>query len=428
MDLPMNAPGLLTQILLLVLQLATILAVTYACGRLLALLRQPRVVGEIAGGLLLGPLVLGHWFPSVSAFLFSASGLRPLEVVSNIGLVLFLFLMGTELDLAAIRHNRGAALTITVGSIALPFALGAALSPLLLVRFELRQGSHLAFLLFTGIAMSVTALPVLARIIQERKHTRQPISPRTASIALVCAAANDLLAWLLLALTLTLIHDGQGGQSLTASCLRLLVLAGYLGIMFFVVRHVAARLLAQRPSPPKALWLPVVIVFAFLSARVTEVLGVHAFFGAFFAGVCIPVLKGRSGSLEHSLHRMLSPVVGLTLPIFFALTGLRMRREMFSGNGLGWFAIVLLLAVSGKIGGAMLAARGSGMRWNVAAQIGILLNTRGLVELIVLNIGYREGIFSPLIFTLFVLMAIVTTAMTTPLFDLSNRLLIESID
>jgi Kef-type K+ transport system membrane component KefB len=171
-----------------------------------------------------------------------------------------------------------------------------------------------------------------------------------------------------------------------------------------------------------------VIVFAFLSARVTEVLGVHAFFGAFFAGVCIPVLKGRSGSLEHSLHRMLSPVVGVTLPIFFALTGLRMRREMFSGNGLGWFAIVLLLAVSGKIGGAMLAARGSGMRWNVAAQIGILLNTRGLVELIVLNIGYREGIFSPLIFTLFVLMAIVTTAMTTPLFDLSNRLLIESID
>jgi len=424
----MNTSGLLPQSLLLVLQVGAILAVTNACGWILAHLRQPRVVGEIAGGLLLGPLLLGHYLSPVSTFLFSPSGLHPLEVVSNVGLVLFLFLMGTELDLTAIHHNRGAALAITVGSIALPFTLGAGLSPLLLGHFGMGQFSHLAVLLFTGIAMSITALPVLARIIEERKRTSQPINPSTASIALICAAANDLFAWLLLALTLTLILGGPVGQNLTASALRLLMLAVYLGIMLFAVRPLAARLLALRPNPQMGLWLPGMIAFAFLSARITEILGLHAFFGAFFAGICMPVLKEASRSLEHSLQRTLSPIVHVTLPIFFAMTGLRMQREMFSGSGLGWFAIILLVAVGGKIGGATFAARRCGMQWKMATQIGILLNTRGLVELIVLNVGYKAGILSPLLFTVFVLMAIVTTAMTVPLFDLSNRLFIENID
>jgi Kef-type K+ transport system membrane component KefB len=400
---------------LLAIQLATILLVTNLCGALLARLGQPRVVGEIAGGLLLGPLVIGHLLPSLSTALFPPTRLHPLEVVSNIGLVLFLFLIGAELDLSATRQNRGATLAITIGSIALPFALGAAISPLLLTRFGTLQVSHLGFLLFTGIAMSITALPVPARIIQERSKT-VPVAPTIASTALIVAAANDLAAWSLLAFTLAIIHADQGTHPLAATIHRLLLLAGYIAIMLFLVRPLLSRIHRATQSQ-RWLWLTTTVVLAFLSAHITESLGIHAFLGAFLAGVCVP-----SKSLTSALQQALHPIIQLTLPIFFAMTGLRMQREMFSRSSLGWLALILLLAVVGKIGGAIVAARASNMPWQTSIQIGILLNTRGLVELIALNIGYKEGIFSPVLFTLFVLMAIITTAMTAPLFDLSNRL------
>ena len=418
----MTAADLLQGGVLLVVQVAAILAVTNVCGWLLARLGQPRVVGEIAGGLLLGPLAFGHVLPTVSELLFPVSQLQPLEVVSSIGLVLFLFVMGAELDLDAARRNHGASLAITAGSVALPFALGAALSPFLLARFGMPHVSHLGFMLFVGISMSITALPVLARIIQERRDTSGAIDAATAATALICAAANDLLAWSLLAVTLTIIHSGKGGSDVTGTVLRLLVLVGYIGVMLFVVRPLLARLLALRHRPPVWLWLPCMVGFAFLSARITEMLGVHAFFGAFLAGICLPRVQYGETSLEDMLQQKLQPIIRLALPVFFAMTGLRTQREMFSASGLGWFAVVLIVAVVGKMGGAMLAARGSGMEWKMAAQIGILLNTRGLVELVVLNVGYKEGILSPLLFTLFVLMAIVTTAMTVPLFELSNRM------
>jgi Kef-type K+ transport system membrane component KefB len=398
---------------LLLLQLAAILLITNLCGALCARLRQPRVVGEITGGLLLGPLALGHLLPSLSALVFPPSRLHPLEIISNIGIVLFLFLIGAELDLTAARHNRGASLAITIGSIALPFALGAALSPYLLARFGTQHTSHLAFLLFVGIAMSITALPVLARITQERRRKTNSINPAIASTALIVAAANDLLAWSLLAVTLTLIHN----DALAATALRLLLLAGYLLIMLFVVRPLLSRLSAATQSQSVWAWLLGMAAFAFLSAQITQSLGVHAFLGAFLAGTCVP-----STPLKSALHQRLQPAIQLTLPIFFALTGLRMQRDMFSSRGWSWLAIILLVAVTGKIGGAMLAARASGTPWKPALQIGILLNTRGLVELIALNIGYKEGIFTPALFTLFVLMALITTAMTGPCFDLSSRL------
>jgi Kef-type K+ transport system membrane component KefB len=418
----MTAADVLQGGALLVVQVAAILAVTKVCGWLLARLGQPRVVGEIAGGLLLGPLVFGHLLPTVSELLFPVSGLHPLEAVSNIGLVLFLFVMGAELDLDAARRNHGASFAITAGSIALPFALGVALSPLLLVRFGMPHVSHPGFVLFVGIAMSITALPVLARIIQERSEASRPINPATAATALICAAANDLLAWSLLAVTLTLVHSGEGGSDVAGAVLRLLVLAGYIGVMLYAVRPLFARLLALQHRPPVWLWLLCMVGFAFLSARITEMLGIHAFFGAFLAGICVPRVQYGGVSQEHMLQQKLQPIIRLALPVFFAMTGLRTQREMFSGSGLGWFAIILFAAVAGKIGGALLAARGSGMEWKMAAQIGILLNTRGLVELVVLNVGYKEGILSPLLFTLFVLMALVTTAMTVPLFELSNRM------
>jgi Kef-type K+ transport system membrane component KefB len=416
----MNVANGLQSTVLLTLQVGAILLVTKLCGWLLARLGQPRVVGEIAGGLLLGPLACGHVFPAVSGLLFPASGLRPLEVVSNIGLVLFLFVMGAELDLDAGRRNRGASLAITGGSIALPFALGAALSPLLLARFGMPDVSRLGFVLFVGIAMSMTALPVLARMIQERKGTSGAVEPATAATALLCAAANDLIGWSLLALTLELMHGGRG--SLAATGVQLLVLGVYVGGMLFLMRPLLARALARSARASGWLGLTSMVAVAFLSARITELLGVHAFFGAFLAGICVPRVEYSGVSLAHAAERRLGPVIRLVLPVFFAMTGLRMQREMFSGNGLGWFAAILILAVAGKIGGAMLAARSVGMEWRMAAQIGILLNTRGLVELVVLNVGYQEGILSPLLFTLFVLMAVVTTAMTAPLFDLSNRM------
>jgi Kef-type K+ transport system membrane component KefB len=186
--------------------------------------------------------------------------------------------------------------------------------------------------------------------------------------------------------------------------------------MFFVVRPLFSRLSAATQSQPVWPWLLSMVAFAFLSARITEYLGVHAFLGAFLAGTCV-----ASTSLKSALHQRLRPAIQITLPIFFALTGLRMQREMFSSRGWSWLAIIVLAAVTGKLGGAMLAARASGMPWKPALQIGILLNTRGLVELIALNIGYKEGIFSPVLFTLFVLMALITTAMTGPCFDLSSR-------
>jgi Kef-type K+ transport system membrane component KefB len=397
---------------LLLLQLATILLITNLCGALCARLGQPRVVGEITGGLLLGPLALGYLLPSLSALVFPPSRLYPLEAVSNIGIVLFLFLIGAELDLTAARQNRGASLAITIGSIALPFALGAAISPFLLTRFGTQHASPLGFLLFIGIAMSITALPVLARIIQERSRKTNSIAPAIASTALIVAAANDLMAWSLLAVTLTLIHN----NALAATASRLLLLAGYILVMLFVVRPLLSRIYAATRSQPLWPWLLGMVAFAFLSARVTEYLGVHAFLGAFLAGTCV------SGTpLKSTLPQRLQPAIQITLPIFFAMTGLRMQREMFSSRGLGWLAIIVLLAVTGKLGGAMLTARASGMPWKPALQIGILLNTRGLVELIALNIGYKEGIFSPVLFSLFVLMALITTAMTGPCFDLSSR-------
>jgi Kef-type K+ transport system membrane component KefB len=402
---------------LLLLQLATVLLITNLCGALCVRLAQPRVVGEITGGLLLGPLALGHLFPSLSALVFPPSRLHPLEVVSNIGIVLFLFLIGAELDLTTARQNRGASLAITTGSIALPFALGAAISPFLLTRFGTQHASRLGFVLFAGIAMSITALPVLARIIQERSKKTNAVDPGIASTSLIVAAANDLMAWSLLAVTLTLIHGGEGIDTLPSTAFRLLLLGGYVVIMLFALRPLFSRIYAATQSQPVWPWLFGMVAFAFLSARITEYLGVHAFLGAFLAGTCVPGTPLRS-----ALHHRLQPAIKVTLPIFFALTGLRLQREMFSSRGWSWLAIILVVAVAGKLGGAMLAARASGMPWKPALQIGILLNTRGLVELIALNIGYKEGIFSPALFTLFVLMALITTAMTGPCFDLSNRL------
>lgn len=403
--------SLFSSVALLLIQIPAILLITIMCGDLLERLRQPRVVGEIVGGLLLGPLALGRISPQAFNFLFPPAGLAPLETVGRVGLILFLFLMGAEIDFDALRRNGGAAFAITFGSVYLPFAFGASLAPELRIHFGYADTQPMVFLIFIGTAMSITALPVLARIIQDRKQSSRPVDVAVATTSLVSAAANDLFAWSLLAVALAL---AQGSGSLLSKSvgwhLGLLIL--FVAVMLFVIRPLAKLLLKGEV----ATWALVIaaIPFAILSGQISEALGVHAFFGAFLAGVCFPLRHNAWLQLEHAL----SPVVQATLPVFFALIGLRMDPAMFGLGNLGWLVIILIAAIGGKFAGATLAARASGIDWRASAQIGSLLNTRGLIELIVLSIGYKQHILSPPLYTLFVLMALLTTAMTAPLLDL----------
>jgi Kef-type K+ transport system membrane component KefB len=403
--------SLFSSFALLLVQIPVILLITLVCGDLLERLRQPRVVGEILGGLLLGPLALARLSPAASAFLFPPAELQPLETAGKIGLILFLFLMGAELDLGALRKNGGTTFAITFGSVYLPFAFGASLAPELRIHFGFPETPPVVFMLFVGIAMSITALPVLARIIQDRKRSTRPIDSTVAATSLVSAAANDLLAWSLLAVALAL---ARGPSSLLSAAVawHLLLLVVFVAAMLFVVRPLA-RLLLREGVATWALVLAA-IPFAILSGQISEALGVHAFFGAFLAGLCFPLQHNAWLQLEHAF----SPIVQLTLPVFFALTGLHMDPAMLHLGNFGWLALILVTAVAGKFIGATLAARASGIGWRPAAQIGSLLNTRGLVELIVLSIGYKQHILSPALYTLFVLMALLTTAMTSPLLDL----------
>lgn len=417
-----------SDLLLLPLQLAAIILSTALCGVLARRLRQPRVVGEIAGGLLLGPIALGHLAPAVYAYLFPAAHLHLLNLISTLGLVLFLFLTGAELDFASIRANRGRTLAITAGNIGLPFALGVAFALPIRHHFGLDTVSPAGFFLFTGIAFSITALPVLARILEERRNTPRAVDSGLANTVLVCAAANDLIAWSLLALALALIHSHQRGHSLAVTCGHLALLLAYIAFLLQVLRPLLRKLLLFSPrKPPVWIWLPCAVAFAFLSASITDLLGVHAFFGAFLAGVCVP-LHGKTQppsamahitQLDQAVERTLQPVIRFALPIFFAMTGLRMQAGTLPHQNILWFLLVVCIAVFGKVVGAALPARASGTSWSLSMQAGILMNTRGLVELIALNIGLREGILTPQLFSIFVLMAILTTATTVPLLDLA---------
>ena len=395
----------------LVLQVLVVLAVTSACGWMVRQVAQPGVVGEIAGGLLLGPLVLGRVAPMWSAILFPADSFNSLLTVSRIGLVLFLFSIGAELDLAAIRRNARTVAAITTGSLLLPFAIGAAIAPLLWRRFAgSSSSSFTGFVLFVGIAMSITALPVLASLLQDRKAIGRPVPAETAAMALLSAAASDAVGWCVLAVILVILGSSTGwGSVMLRAGLSLVFVAAMLLLVRPLLRVVLPRL-------PRSLAILLPLVLAFSSSSVTEWLGLHAFFGAFLAGLCLP-----RGEAVHSLLGWWRPVIRVTLPVFFALTGLRMQPDILNLHGQYWLLLIVVLAITGKIGGAASAARWSGMPWGQAGLIGVLLNTRGLVELIVLNVGYNAGVINASLFTLFVLMALITTAMTAPLLNLWPR-------
>jgi len=397
----------MTLLVLLPLQLAVILTVTWLCGALAQRLRQPRVIGEIAGGILLGPVALGRWMPAVTTMLFAPARLSWLELISNVGLVAFLFLVGAELDLREVKHHVRRVVATTVGSILLPFLLGTLVAPILLRHYGVPEGARWGFTIFLAVAMSITALPVLARILRDREAAGVPVNAEVAQQSLLSAALNDALAWCVLAALLAVLHGG-GAVEIVA---RLGLLVAFTIVMLAGVRPLLRRVSLGRP-----VWTVILVLLPAISAWVTNALGIHLFFGAFLAGICVP-----SERVAGTMERLFLIVSAWTLPAFFALTGLRMRPELFHAGGWTDLLLVLAAAVLGKIVGGMFGAGVAGTPWSEALRIGVLLNTRGLVELIVLNAGYREGILNAQVFTLLVLMAVVTTAMTGPLLDIIRR-------
>jgi Kef-type K+ transport system membrane component KefB len=395
---------------LLIAQIGVILITARLIGWMFRKLHQPRVIGEMVAGILLGPSLLGWVAPGISANLFPPDSLGHLNSLSQIGLLLFMFLIGSELDLEQLRKLGRAAVFISQVSIIAPFLLGFLLAIYLYPRVSSPNVNFTGFALFMSIAMSITAFPVLARILTERNLLRT----RVGALAITCAAVNDVMAWCILASIVVIVRASNLPLPLWVTVIGL---GGYVAAMLFVVKP-ALRKFLTRQDPQSGLThdsLALILLLTLASGWVTELLGVHALFGAFLAGVVMP----REHEFSHELwHRFEAMTVVFLLPIYFAFTGLRSSFLLIVGSGM-WFycAIIIVLAVVGKFGGSMVAARFTGMSWREASAIGVLMNTRGLVELIILNIGLDLGVLSPALFSVMVLMALVTTFMTTPLLN-----------
>jgi Kef-type K+ transport system membrane component KefB len=381
-------------------------------GRMLSLLfryvGQPPVIGEVLGGILLGPSVLGQVWPEAMAFVLPPEVAPYLGVIAQLGVILYMFLVGLELNPKLLAAGAHATVAISHASIILPFLLGATLALILYPRFSSSDVSFTSFALFVGVALSITAFPVLARILTDRKMQKTPLG----ILALSCAAVDDVTAWCLLALVVGIAQAKVGGAFLV-----LALTVAFIGFMFLVVRPVVSQLLArynQVRSNPGIVAL--VLTALLLSALTTEAIGIHAIFGAFLLGAVIP----HDSFIAQSLPRRLEDLVTvLLLPAFFAFSGMRTQIGLVAGLE-QWLMCGLIIgaATVGKFGGTLVAARITGLGWCDAASLGILMNTRGLMELIVLNIGLDLKVISPTMFAMMVLMALVTTVATTPILAL----------
>jgi Kef-type K+ transport system membrane component KefB len=394
---------------LLIFQMSVVVLISLGCGRLARMLGQTQVIGEIFGGILIGPSVFGRFAPNLFAHLFPSASLGSLESLSTVGLILFLFLIGSELDYEHLRQQKATATVASLTSILLPFGMALLAAPLFHARFSPNGIGRIPFALLLGVSMSITAFPVLARILEERSLQTTSLG----STALLCAAVDDVTAWMLLAVALTFVSSSGSGASLAV---RFVWLAAYLAVMFFFIRPLGRWLAARRSGDPLSYeLLGVMIAVALASSAVTDAIGVHPLFGAFLAGLCFPRVPSWQQMLRSRLEVILSLIL---LPLFFAITGLRTRLDLLNDPATWlWTGFILLLAVTGKIGGAIAGARMTGQDWRFSLALGALLNTRGLVELIVLNIAYNAHVFSPTLFTMLVVMALVTTAATVPILN-----------
>jgi Kef-type K+ transport system membrane component KefB len=391
----------------LLVQISVILITSYSVGCLLSKFHQPQVVGEMVAGVLLGPSLLGWVAPNLSAALFPPESLGLLYSLSQVGLLLFMFMVGLEVDTKKVRQMCHAAVVISHTSIIVPFVLGALLAFHLYPRIADQRTPFIGFVLFMGAAMSVTAFPVLARILSERNL----LGTRLGTLTIACAAVDDVTAWCLLAAIIAIVRSKLNQLPLWGM---LAGLAAYLVIMLFVLRPAVRRLAARQEGARVTDKVIAALLLSMLaSSWATEWIGIHALFGAFFAGVIMPKERGFAGDVSKKFRPL---VFVLLIPLFFAFTGLRTSIGLISGAVMIFYCgLVFIVAVTGKFGGSMVAARFMGTPWREAAAIGILMNTRGLIELVILNIGLDIGVLTRPLYSMMVVMAVGTTLMTTPL-------------
>jgi Kef-type K+ transport system membrane component KefB len=407
-----EAAGHVDTLLHVLLALVVVIVVARAIGTLFGLLHQPPVVGEILAGILLGPSLLGRVAPAAAAYVLPPSVAPFLGVLSEVGIILYMFLVGLELDPTLLRNRGHATAAVGLASIVTPFLCGLALALFLYPIASTRDVPFIVFALFLGVSMSVTAFPVLARILTDRKMHKS----RMGVIALACAAVNDVTAWCMLAFVVSVVQARAAGAVITFG-----LTVGYVLLIAFVVRPGMvrlSRLYGIRGRLTQGV-MAIVFVVLLLSSLATHAIGIHAVFGAFALGAVIPHDSGLARELTDRLEDL---VVVLLLPAFFAFTGLHTQIASVS-NGTEWAicGAIILVASLGKFGGSFVAARLTGLGWRDSSALGILMNTRGLMELIVLNIGLELRVLSPALFAMLVLMALVTTFMTTPVLRLLAR-------
>jgi len=409
-----RGPRVSFQTSLFLTQVIIIITTARLLGNGLRKLGQPRVVGEMLAGLILGPSLLGTVSPAAYAWLFPPGMIRPLNALSQTGIVLFMFLIGLELNVRELIRQSRESFVISHASIAIPMFAGGALSLFFYRDFAVTGVPFPTFALFLGCAMSVTAFPVLARILRESA----PGNSAFHSMALGCAATADVSAWMILAFVISLARGHT--MSLPAIGQTLAGITVYLLIMIAVVRPILKRICSRRGPDNNGSHvlsqnqLGIVLLVVLVSAVATELLNLHAIFGAFVAGVIMPQDERVNESILNRLDDLLSI---LLLPLFFAYAGLRANVAAI-GTLSNWLlcGAIIGVAVVSKIGGCVAAGRATGMTWRGAGAIGVLMNARGLMELVLLTIGLQLGIITPLLFTIMVIMAIVTTLMATPLF------------
>jgi Kef-type K+ transport system membrane component KefB len=389
------------------LSLVLILLLGRWLGKLFIHFGQPRVIGEMVAGIMLGPSLLGYFWPAATEFILPEHAQPALKIIAQIGVVLYMFLVGLELNAGLLRSRAHATVAISHASIVTPFLLGSLLALWLYPRLGTPDASFTSFALFMGVAMSITAFPVLARILTDRNMENSELGV----VALSCAAIDDVTAWCLLAFVVGVSQSAVNGAVQTT-----IMALVYIAVMLLVVRPLAVRFLghdADHPTRRMAVWVLVALLF---SAMTAEWIGIHAIFGAFLLGAVIP----HDSDVARDFTNKLEDIVKiLLLPAFFAYTGMRTQIGLVTGWEAWMFcAVIILVATLGKFGGSFLAAWSTGLSPRLSAALGILMNTRGLMELIVLNIGLELGVISPKLFAMMVIMALVTTIATTPILHL----------
>lgn len=391
-------------------QAVFIVATARVLGFVLRRIGQPMVIAEVVAGIVLGPSLLGWLWPGFFQVLFPSASIGLLSMVAQVGLVLFMFLVGLELDFKLLRGRGHASVVISNSSIILPFAMGAALAIYLYPRLSTPSVPLASFTLFMGAAMSITAFPVLARILNERRLLQTKIG----AISITSAAINDVTAWCMLAFVVSIVRS----TGLASAGLTTLYTGLYMAVMLGIVRPLLARL-AARSLGREGLSHNVVaatLLALLVSSFITEIIGIHALFGAFLLGAILPKGDGFATTLAEKLEDL---VLVFLLPLFFAVSGLRTQIGLLnSAHGFALCGLIILVACVGKFGSSALASRLTGHTWRESAAIGVLMNTRGLMELVVLNMALDLGVISPTLFTMMVLMALLTTFITSPLLQI----------